>query len=263
MICSQDQLFCRCSHVLPFCVPLFPHISPVVRMLMVVSLNIGDEGRSWRSYLRMCSTYGKSSSSAGQTTPSPIKYRIGACTIQPVSFLSSPPLFPSPFSKPTRTAMKLVLVSLLALTTTAAYAQPVKDTSVQFIRRGTDNTYPTALETPPESSIPQAWIDALDTATSAGLIPDIVPSVLVDGAPTYPGKIGYSNDTCNWSITNCLGVNDVSSVPDNEWTVSFDDGPTGVSSKLYDFLYENDQAATHFMVSFFSFERPLAKAEYR
>ncbi|UZJ50724.1 hypothetical protein CBS101457_000044 [Exobasidium rhododendri] len=142
--------------------------------------------------------------------------------------------------------LKTVLTSLFALSIVCAH--PIDTLPATFIRRKSGNNYPPALQTPPQSSLPQAWIDALNAATAAGKIPDISPSTIVNGNPVYPNNIGNSEDTCNWTISKCLGPNDVSTVPDNEWTVSFDDGPTGASSALYDYLHQNNQAATHFMI---------------
>jgi hypothetical protein len=139
--------------------------------------------------------------------------------------------------------MKVQFASILALATIAS-ARPVK-----FTRQVAGNDYPAALSTPPESSLPQELIDALNQAISAGLIPDIVPSTIVNEAPTYPGNLGSSPEVCNWSITNCIADDDVYETPDNEWALSFDDGPTSASDGLYDYLHIHHQAATHFMVS--------------
>lgn len=50
------------------------------------------------------------------------------------------------------------------------------------------------------------------------------------------------------TTAKCNGPNDIYQAPDNEWAISFDDGPTGASSKLYTFLEQNNQSATHFMI---------------
>jgi len=142
--------------------------------------------------------------------------------------------------------VKTLLASLLALA--AVQARPSSDEFVVKFERRQGNNYPPALQTPPQSSIPQPWIDALNAATAAGKIPNIPPSTLQNDSPVYPNNIGTSKDTCNWTLSKCLGANDISSVPDHEWTVSFDDGPTQASSALYDYLHQQNQAATHFMV---------------
>lgn len=143
----------------------------------------------------------------------------------------------------------LVLAAAAALTT--AQARPSQEVyPVQFTKRQS-STYPATLQTPPQSSLKQEWIDALNAATAAGKIPNISPSTVnADGSISYPNGIGSSKDTCNWTISKCLGARDISSVPDHEWTISFDDGPTGASTALYDFLHQNNQAGTHFMVGY-------------
>jgi chitin deacetylase len=143
---------------------------------------------------------------------------------------------------------KVLLAALLAVAAATASARPSEDFTVKFTRRQNGN-YPPALQTPPQSSLPQAWIDALNAATAAGKIPNVPVSTLVNGNPTYPNNVGTNTDTCNWTLSKCLGAKDISSVPNNEWTISFDDGPTQASPALYDYLHSHSQAGTHFMVS--------------
>ncbi|PWN94345.1 glycoside hydrolase/deacetylase, partial [Acaromyces ingoldii] len=119
----------------------------------------------------------------------------------------------------------------------------------QFVRRQSAQAsqYPPQLQTPPPSSLKQEWVDAYNKAKAAGKIPDVPLSTEnPDGSNTYPGT--YNKDWCSWTTAKCNGPNDIYQAPDNEWAISFDDGPTGASSKLYTFLEQNNQSATHFMI---------------
>ncbi|PWN46455.1 hypothetical protein IE53DRAFT_372423, partial [Violaceomyces palustris] len=119
---------------------------------------------------------------------------------------------------------------------------------VRMVRRA-DDSYPPVLQTPPASMTPKAWTDALNAAIAAGKIPNIpVASVDSVGNINYPGGAGYDPQTCSWTMTKCLGPEDVTEAPANTIAISFDDGPTYVSDDLYAFLQENDQSSTHFMI---------------
>jgi peptidoglycan/xylan/chitin deacetylase (PgdA/CDA1 family) len=132
------------------------------------------------------------------------------------------------------------------------YAELERKHVVKFHRRDAAKaSYPAPLVTPPKSSLPQAWIDSLEALQKAGKIPDIPVSTQSDAAGDvkYPGKLGYDDNTvCSWTITGCFGKNDLHESPDKTWVISFDDGPTSVSSGLYDYLYAKKQAGTHFMI---------------
>ena len=145
----------------------------------------------------------------------------------------------------------LAFLSTLSLASASLSFDTSRSHVVRFHKRAANSKYPAALKTPPTSSLPQDWVQALNDAISAGKIPDVpVSSVTPSGNVVYPNKVGSHNaTTCSWTIDKCNGPNDITDAPDGEWTIAFDDGPTADSPKLYNFLKENNQRGTHFMVS--------------
>lgn len=109
-------------------------------------------------------------------------------------------------------------------------------------------SYPPDDNVPPASSLKKEWVDALNAAKAAGKIPNVPQTVLApSGANTYPG--GIKAEYCSWTNQKCFGPNDIQNAPAHEWGLSFDDGPTSASLDLYQFLQQNNQKATHFLVS--------------
>ncbi|KAF7314992.1 Carbohydrate esterase family 4 protein [Mycena indigotica] len=117
--------------------------------------------------------------------------------------------------------------------------------------------YPTEWATP--TTVPQAWTDALNSAVSNKVIPD-VPVAKVDtsgadgsGVPTYPaGNDPNSPSVCSASY-QCRIPGDVWDAPNGYVALSFDDGPTSLqllkaSDGLSSFLLSQNQTATHFMI---------------
>ncbi|KAG8859305.1 hypothetical protein FRB96_004520 [Tulasnella sp. 330] len=93
--------------------------------------------------------------------------------------------------------------------------------------------------------MPAAWKQALASAVTAGLIPNIVRS---NAQGNYPaGTNSGSKTICN-SAAQCREEGDVWDAPDGKLGVSFDDGPTESSPALYKFLNSQGQRATHFMI---------------
>ncbi|KAG9324690.1 hypothetical protein KVV02_001672 [Mortierella alpina] len=78
------------------------------------------------------------------------------------------------------------------------------------------------------------------------------------GVPSFPVVSVNSNgdvlnpssvptDACDWSVTNCLNK-DLVTCPLGVWGLTYDDGPTEASPKLYDFLDKTNQKATLFYI---------------
>ncbi|GAA5893407.1 hypothetical protein JCM5296_004868 [Sporobolomyces johnsonii] len=92
------------------------------------------------------------------------------------------------------------------------------------------------------------WVTVYEAAKAAGKIPSISPSTLSSsGMPTYPSSVNTSA-ICAWSLTTCIGPHDIGAGPNGAWGVAFDDGPLLPSPRLYDFLQQNNQSATHFFI---------------
>ena len=102
----------------------------------------------------------------------------------------------------------------------------------------------------PYTYIPQPWLDALQDAVSSGAIPDIPISTLTDGNPTYGDQDPNGPDICSGTY-QCRGKDKIWDAPDGMIGLSVDDGPVGdpdASPRLYDFLKEQNQKISHFMI---------------
>ncbi|CDS01321.1 related to CDA2-sporulation-specific chitin deacetylase [Sporisorium scitamineum] len=110
------------------------------------------------------------------------------------------------------------------------------------------NSYPPPFTVPTANQTPAAWLNALDAAVAAGKIPNIAPAINQEGNPVYANNVGFDPNTCSWTVTKCVSKNDIVNAPPNAIAIGFDDGPTGNSNDLYNFLSANNQSATHFMI---------------
>lgn len=90
------------------------------------------------------------------------------------------------------------------------------------------NAYPPGV--PDNTKLPQAWVDALNAAVSAGRIPGIPPSQNVPNQnPTYPnGLVPTSPQVCSGTY-KCRIPGDIWDAPAGELGCGFDDGPLPVS----------------------------------
>ncbi|KAJ3563277.1 hypothetical protein NP233_g9041 [Leucocoprinus birnbaumii] len=101
---------------------------------------------------------------------------------------------------------------------------------------------------PDASTLPQAWVNALDAAVKAGKIPDISPSEQEHGKdPTYPGHDPMSPEICS-STYKCINTAAWWDGPEGYYASSFDDGPQPTTDKLVDFLQSKSVHTTHFMI---------------
>ncbi|PWN51716.1 glycoside hydrolase/deacetylase [Violaceomyces palustris] len=122
------------------------------------------------------------------------------------------------------------------------------------LRRQSSNTskngmpYPEAGSNPPgESTLPQIWIDRYNEKKKAGLIPDIPPSNLdPNGGVMYPEGTDMT-DVCSWTVQKC-DTGDIWLAPDGYVGITFDDGPTPQTPELVEYLNEQKQGATHFLI---------------
>jgi hypothetical protein len=68
----------------------------------------------------------------------------------------------------------------------------------------------------------QVWIDTYTAVKSLGLIPDIPPSILINGIVTYPiGTNTGPEGACSWTTSHCF-ADDIHDAPTNHIGVSFD-----------------------------------------
>ncbi|GAA5979032.1 hypothetical protein JCM10908_002781 [Rhodotorula pacifica] len=108
-------------------------------------------------------------------------------------------------------------------------------------------SYPAPLEKGPQPK--QEWIDTYNRVKAEGKIPDWPVPTNNNGAPVYPpGTDLGENGLCSWTLAHCYGDNDIYDAPDGMYAIAFDDGPVPSSWKLLDFLKQNNQSSTHFMI---------------
>lgn len=110
---------------------------------------------------------------------------------------------------------------------------------------GTNLAYP-----PPEVPGPKPraeWVSAYERAKEAGLILSTPRSKVVNHEAVYPSS--YRNAVCNPGLKPpCNGSVDVWSAPPGVAGISFDDGPVVNSLDLLDYLKDQSQHATHFLI---------------
>ncbi|KAI7866749.1 hypothetical protein BDF14DRAFT_1727578 [Spinellus fusiger] len=134
---------------------------------------------------------------------------------------------------------KLFLLATLTLSAVNAQSitappKPIPTAAVSSGVFSFKETYPSAGSKP--NPKPE-WISLISNATIAN-------------APVLTGNsnVGNSDAFCDWSFTGCTRPTDIVSCPKGQWGITYDDGPTDFSSKLYDFLDTTQQKATLFMI---------------
>jgi chitin deacetylase len=105
----------------------------------------------------------------------------------------------------------------------------------------------------PENSTRPEWLAALNAAEQAGLIPNFPPATTPDGGNTivYPADVNAGAEPICSAYFQCRHADDVWDAPPGMIGLSVDDGPSGdptASARLYDFLQQNNQKITHFMI---------------
>ncbi|KAF5370111.1 hypothetical protein D9758_001046 [Tetrapyrgos nigripes] len=102
---------------------------------------------------------------------------------------------------------------------------------------------------PNPTQMPSAWMNRLKAAVAAGKIPAIpVSSGPANTNPTYPpGHDPTSHEICS-ATYKCRIDGDIWDSPSNIFGLGFDDGPLPPSGKLYDFLMQNNEVATNFVI---------------
>ncbi|KAJ7185323.1 glycoside hydrolase/deacetylase [Mycena filopes] len=98
--------------------------------------------------------------------------------------------------------------------------------------------------------LPAAWVAALNDAIARKAIPDIPLSANVSdgGSPVYPtGSDPNSPQICS-ATYQCRIDGDIWDVADGHVGLSFDDGPEAGTASLLQFLDQQKQLVTHFMI---------------
>ncbi|KAF9973267.1 chitin deacetylase [Actinomortierella ambigua] len=105
------------------------------------------------------------------------------------------------------------------------------------------NQYPPFDAIPPtDTPLVKQWMAELNLTGVPNL--PVVPFTS-NGDPKNPNAVPA--DACDWTVTNCINK-DLTVCPKGAWGLTFDDGPTQYSPKLYDFLDTTQQKATLFYI---------------
>lgn len=111
--------------------------------------------------------------------------------------------------------------------------------------------------------VPSTTFKFSETYPQSGIIPTAKPEWLallknvdIAAAPVYkvgnglgPQQEAAGKDPyCDWTFTGCFGKEDLYECPKGEWALTYDDGPSEFSPKLYDYLDKVDIKVTFFMV---------------
>ncbi|KAF9136328.1 hypothetical protein BGW39_000044 [Mortierella sp. 14UC] len=103
--------------------------------------------------------------------------------------------------------------------------------------------YPAQDKTAPtDTPLAKQWISELNLTAIASW--PVVPFTAA-GDPKNPNAIPTA--ACDWTETNCINK-DLTTCPLGVWGLTYDDGPTQFSGKLYDFLDTTNQKATLFYI---------------
>ncbi|KAJ7038049.1 glycoside hydrolase/deacetylase [Mycena alexandri] len=94
--------------------------------------------------------------------------------------------------------------------------------------------------------LPAAWVAALNDAIARKAIPDIplATNVSDGGSPVYPSAPKFAQQLINVGSTATSGAN----AADGHVGLSFDDGPEAGTASLLEFLDQQKQQVTHFMI---------------
>ncbi|KAI8066155.1 hypothetical protein BDF21DRAFT_388480 [Thamnidium elegans] len=102
-----------------------------------------------------------------------------------------------------------------------------------------------------------------ETFPEAGIIPtakpewlELIKNVEIANAPVYKVENGLGpqpevpgqDPHCDWTFTGCLAKDDLYKCPKGQWALTYDDGPSEFSPKLYDYLDTVNAKVTFFMV---------------
>ncbi|KAI8074740.1 hypothetical protein BC940DRAFT_288968 [Gongronella butleri] len=85
------------------------------------------------------------------------------------------------------------------------------------------------------------WMDLIKNANISNI-------PVVKAGANGPQQSGSADPYCDWTFTGCTRPDDIVACPKGQWGITYDDGPTSFSPKLYDFLDQSQQKATLFMI---------------
>ncbi|GAB5588044.1 chitin deacetylase [Umbelopsis nana] len=153
----------------------------------------------------------------------------------------------TPAAHTTTTKAPATTTTHAAATTTAAPATTVAPSGTAqpaptYVPTGTF-TFKQAYPSPGSVPVPKPeWVAALDK-TKIATAPVIA---LQNGSPVNPTP--GSDPYCDWTFGGCTRADDIFQCKKGDWGITYDDGPTAFSPKLYDYLDSVNQKATLFVI---------------
>ncbi|CAO3598878.1 unnamed protein product [Absidia cylindrospora] len=130
---------------------------------------------------------------------------------------------------------KLFLLAATALVSVNAQSSSAAPFGSGFTFK---ETYPSGGSKPAPKP---EWMDLLKNA-------NITDAPVLKGGADGPTQSGDADPYCDWTFTGCTRDDDIVACPKGQWGITYDDGPTEFSPKLYDFLDTTQQKATLFMI---------------
>jgi len=138
--------------------------------------------------------------------------------------------------------------SALAATTSSSASTPPSSTNTAAAPINTAagaSNFTFSPGFPAAGSVPvpkPEWLALLNTSAIAN-----APVYSNNGA-AGPQQSGKNDTYCDWTFTLCTRPDDIVQCPKGQWGITYDDGPTQFSPKLYDYLDSVNQKATLFMI---------------
>ncbi|CAO3613215.1 unnamed protein product [Cunninghamella blakesleeana] len=96
---------------------------------------------------------------------------------------------------------------------------------------------------PQPGAKPTPKAEWMEIVNKAGITGSPVP--LKNGEPDLSG---VAESACDWTQNLCTGPDDIVACPKGQWGITYDDGPTANSPKLYDYLKQVNQKSTLFLI---------------
>lgn len=139
---------------------------------------------------------------------------------------------------------KLFILATIALS--AVSAHPGSHVNVNAAVAAAPQTFKFTETFPEPGVIPKAkpeWLELIKNVTIAKA-PVYKPAPGEGPQPEVPGQDPH----CDWTFTGCFGKDDLYQCPKGQWALTYDDGPSEFSPKLYDYLDQVNVKVTFYMV---------------
>ncbi|GAN03916.1 chitin deacetylase [Mucor ambiguus] len=113
-----------------------------------------------------------------------------------------------------------------------------------------------AAATPQTIKLKETYPPAFKIPTAKPEWLELIKNINITKAPVYKNlnnagpqpEVAGQDPYCDWTFTGCFGKEDLYQCPKGQWALTYDDGPSEFSPKLYDYLDKVNVKATFFMV---------------